>query len=299
MQTEDVKREVGKFYDEVGWQTETDGHYQNAQYEDLRPVSAEYIARCHARAGSHLAKSGQYLLDAGSGPVQYDAYLAYSAGYQQRVCLDLSHVALTEARKRLGERGFFVVADIAHLPFKPEAFDGIISLHTIHHLPAEEKKACYLGLYRCLKPGRSMVTVDGWNQHGLKRLTQWMVRKASQLKKGNPSNTAPTAAPASQAQVVGTWAVASEAGSHPAGTFVTKNNAAWFEETFNGVFPYEIRAWRSVSVSFLRAVIQPEWGGKFWLRVLYRLEEWSPHYFGKNGQYPLIVIRKPGRQQPA
>ena len=56
--------------------------------------------------------------------------------------------------------------------------------------------------------------------------------------------------------------------------------------------PYEIRVWRSVSVKFLRTVIQPEWGGRFWLKVLYRLEEWFPRYFGEKGQYPLIVIKK-------
>jgi hypothetical protein len=39
-------------------------------------------------------------------------------------------------------------------------------------------------------------------------------------------------------------------------------------------------------------VIQPEWGGRFWLKMLYRLEEWFPHFFGEKGQYPLIVIKK-------
>ncbi len=43
----DVKQQVRKFYDQVGWQLEADGLYQNAHYEDLRPVSAEYIHRCH------------------------------------------------------------------------------------------------------------------------------------------------------------------------------------------------------------------------------------------------------------
>ena len=47
----DVKQQVRKFYDQVGWQLEADGLYQNAHYEDLRPVSAEYIHRCHGRVG--------------------------------------------------------------------------------------------------------------------------------------------------------------------------------------------------------------------------------------------------------
>ena len=295
MPAEDVKQTVGRFYDQVGWQTETDGRFQNAQYEDLRPVSAEYIARAHARVGRHLAKKGQYLLDAGSGPVQYDAYLAYSAGYEQRVCLDLSIVALQQAREKLAGHGFYVVADVANLPFKSEAFDGIVSLHTIHHLPPEEKADCYLGLYRCLKPGRSMVTVDGWNEHGLGRVSGFLMRLANRLHSKNTNKPVAT-----DANSQATPNAAGPGGaSHPAGTFVAKNSAHWFEQTLGGRLPFEIRTWRSVSVSFLRTVIPSNAWGRFCLKVLYRLEEWFPHLFGRNGQYPLIVIRKPAAQQPS
>ncbi|HNS64651.1 MAG TPA: hypothetical protein PKN11_09495, partial [Anaerolineaceae bacterium] len=90
----DIKQEVRHFYDRVGWQTEADGQYQNAQYEDLRPVSQQYIHRCHLRVNRHLKPHGRYLLDAGSGPVQYPEYLTYSKGYERRVCADISPVAL-------------------------------------------------------------------------------------------------------------------------------------------------------------------------------------------------------------
>ncbi len=286
MTDKQVKQTVSQFYNQVGWQKEN-GQYQNAQYEDLRPVSAEYIARAHARVSRHLAPTGHYLLDAGSGPVQYRDYLAYSAGYEKRVCFDLSFVALQEARKRLGEHGFYVVGDIAHLPFKKEAFDGIVSLHTIHHLPADEKAACYQKLYDRLTPGSSMVTVDGWKQHGLARFWSLLIRAAERLQHGKDQKAAaePNTDQISESPTAKAAA--------PAGTFVEKNNARWFKQTLTGKLPFEILTWRSVSVRFLRTVIQPQWGGKFWLKVLYRLEEWFPHYFGENGQYPLIVFSKP------
>ncbi|HOE34383.1 MAG: class I SAM-dependent methyltransferase [Chloroflexi bacterium] len=280
MTEKDIKQEIGRFYNEVGWQVEEDGNFQNAQYEDLRPVSAEYIARAHARVARHLPKSGRFLLDAGSGPVQYDAYLQYSAGYEKRVCLDLSFVALKQAKARLGGHAWCVVADIANLPFRPEAFDGIVSLHTIHHLPAEEKPGCYLGLYERLTPGGAMVTVDGWSEHKLKKTWTRLIRLAEKLRRV-PARKQPESTPAKPT------------GSKPAGTYVVKNSADWFKATVGSRLPARILTWRSVSVHFLRTVIQPEWGGKFWLRVLYRLEEWFPRYFGENGQYPLIVIKKP------
>ncbi len=80
---------------------------------------------------------------------------------------------------------------------------------------------------------------------------------------------------------------------------MVKNSAAWFKAAVGSQLPARIFTWRSVSVHFLRTVIQPEWGGKFWLKVLYRLEECFPRYFGENGQYPLIVISKPNKDAPA
>ena len=81
---ENTKQQVREFYDQIGWSQVGDGLYQNARYEDLRPVSREYIEKCHMRVKRHLAPHGDLLLDAGSGPVQWPAYLKYSEGYRYR-----------------------------------------------------------------------------------------------------------------------------------------------------------------------------------------------------------------------
>ena len=58
-----IKQEVQSFYDRVGWKEVSDGVYQNARFEDLRPVSKEYIHRCHLRAGSFpYQKTGDFYL---------------------------------------------------------------------------------------------------------------------------------------------------------------------------------------------------------------------------------------------
>lgn len=289
MSQESVKHEIGQFYDQVGWQLEEEGFYQNARYEDLRPVSAEYIHKCHMRVKDHLAAKGDYLLDGGSGPVQYDEYLTYSEDYRYRVCMDLSLVALQEAQKRLGEKGIYINADIAHLPFRSDVFDGIVSLHTIHHVPIEEKVGVYQGLYRCLKPGRTMVTVDGWADVPLGRVMNFFMHVANRLRRwtGKEAPKMPTDVPADQDS-----SPSDQPAKTPVGTYVLKTSAKWFHSIMEDKFPYQIRVWRSVSVKFLRSVIQPEWAGRFWLKVLYRLEEWFPRYFGENGQYPLIIIKK-------
>src|SRR5689334_10026342 len=139
----ETKQKVRELYDEIGWQQEADGNYQNARYEDLRPISAEYIHKARLRVNGALLPTGKLLLDAGSGPVQYDDYLTYSQGYEKRVCLDISIQALREARERIGAHGLFVVGDLASLPFKTDAFDGEVSMHAIHHLPVEEHPRAY------------------------------------------------------------------------------------------------------------------------------------------------------------
>lgn len=277
----DVKQQVRKFYDQVGWQLEADGLYQNAHYEDLRPVSAEYIHRCHGRVGRHLKTSGKYLLDAGSGPVQYEEYMDYLRDYQYRVCADISIVALTEARKKLGEKGLYVVSDIANLPFKKEVFEGVMSMHTIHHLPWEDHSQAYQELYRVLAPNSTGVVVNGWTDPALigwlDRLVKLVSRTRRKLGKKSASNKK---------------AKRSEQEKEK-GTFVKKYNAAWLKSELNGKVPIVILVWRSASVRFLRTFIHQSLAGKQLLRWLFALEEKYPRYFGENGQYPLIVINKP------
>ena len=307
-----VKQQVRQFYDQIGWQMAGAGLYQNARYEDLRPVSREYIHRCHMRVKRHLKKDGRFLLDAGSGPVQYPEYLTYSEGYTYRLCVDISIVALKEARKRLGEHGLFVVADVANLPFKAEVFDGVVSLHTLHHLPLNEQKKAYAEIFRALLPGSTAVVVNGWTDSPLMRRSQWVVRLMERFgrwviklrKKSEPIDQ--NAALRSGQQLgstslqkaghVGTGEDPSTSitDSNPTGTFVEKLDAAWLRREL-AEHDLTILVWRSVSVRFLRAVIHKASGGKYLLRLLFALEEKFPRYFGEKGQYPLVVLRKPSK----
>jgi ubiquinone/menaquinone biosynthesis C-methylase UbiE len=276
-------REVKQFYDSIGWQMTEEGVYQNAHYEDLRPVSRNYIHKCHLRVNRHLTHSGKYLLDAGSGPIQYPEYLTYSEGYSYRVCLDLSHVALVDARKRIGDHGLFVVADVANLPFCEEVFDGIVSLHTFHHLPKQGRVQAYQEAFRVLKRGTSAVIVNGWNFSPLMTRASGMIRLAERLfKREIKLNSTKPDKPIEKQQ----------AKAKPAGTFVEKFDATTFKKEILPQYNARIYVWRSVSVRFLRAVIHKGWGGKVGLGILYFFEELFPRYFGEKGQYPLIVIKK-------
>ncbi len=276
------KEQVSEFYDTIGWQKVEADLYQNATYEDLRPVASEYIERCHRRINRHLQPAGRFLLDAGSGPVQYPVYLTYSEHYKYRVCLDISMVALQEARQRVGTRGLFVVADVAALPFKTEAFEGVVSLHTLHHLGVEEQKKAYLDLHRVLAKGAKAVIVNGWGNTPLMARSLWLVKIGERLLAGKTVST--------QQKIekkVGDPAVESARG-----TFVEKSSASWLHGFLKGKVNYCILVWRSLSVRWMRALIHPKLAGKFWLRIIYWFEERFPRFCGEKGQYPLVVIEK-------
>ena len=113
------------------------------RFEDLRPVSKEYIHRSHLRVGKHIPRHGKYLLDVASGPVQYPEYLAYSEGYDQRICVDISFAALRAAKKKLGDKGIYIQGDITRLPLKNASVDAFVSLHTIDHVPEENQAEAF------------------------------------------------------------------------------------------------------------------------------------------------------------
>jgi len=282
----EVKEQVRQFYNQVGWQMAGEGIYQNARYEDLRPVSSEYIHRCHLRVKRFLKPDGVYLLYAGSGPIQYPDYLVYSQNYRFRVCLDISFVALEEARKRIGGYGLYVVADVANLPFTPGVFDGVVSLHTLHHLPQDEQKTAYGELYRVLAGGSSAVVVNGWTESELMKWLQWLVNLMELL-----GNLLPRTRGALAEEKTKEKNGAQAQSAERTGTYIHKQDAVWLRQQLQEM-DVEIRCWRSVNVRFLRAVIHHSLGGRFWLRLLYWLEDRFPHYLGEKGQYPLVIIRK-------
>jgi SAM-dependent methyltransferase len=282
----EVKQRVREFYNSIGWKEIGAGVYQNAQYEDLRPVSRGYIHRCHLRVARFLPSEGTYLLDAGSGPIQYPEYLEYSKGFQYRVCLDISSLALMEARKRIGEHGLYVVGDIARLPFKPNTFDGLVSLHTIHHLPAEEQEKAFYDLYRTLRPGGQAAVVYSWGDRSilmrkLQRPMRWVQAIGDRLGLDPPT------------EVLGDPRRERDAPEEAcAGTFTYKHDYVWVKENLHSLDQLRIRVWRSVSTKFLRIFIHEATLGRLMLWLLFGLEGLFPRLLGRIGQYPLLLFEK-------
>jgi ubiquinone/menaquinone biosynthesis C-methylase UbiE len=289
---------VMHFYDEIGWKPseEHDGHYQDAgRFEDLRPVSADYIHRCHLRLNKYIPRRGTYLLDVASGPVQYREYLTYSAGYDRRVCADISMRALKAARQKLGDKGIYIQCDITCLPLKDGSMDGFVSLHTIYHVPEDRQLTAFKELERVLSPGRTGVVVYSWGSHcrAMRYLTAYTPRQLLRravptflvrlLKKGFRSRE--------PVKTTGHPSL-SGAGQKAPGLYFRPHDYRWFRQEVSSVASWRVRVWRSVSVPFLRRYIRSGFLGRPFLAALFRIENVFPGFFGRYGQYPLMVFTK-------
>ena len=173
---ENTKQQVREFYDQIGWSQVSGGLYQNARYEDLRPVSREYIHKCHLRVNRYLAAQGDLFLDAGSGPVQWPEYLTYSAGYRYRVCADISITALKEARTRLGR-----ARPVCHGRYCQPAIQARClrrrRLDACHPSSALERTQTRLpGIESGFEARAQAVVVNGWHNPWLMRMAEPFIR---------------------------------------------------------------------------------------------------------------------------
>ena len=281
------KQLVKDYYDLQGWKKERGSLFTDAaRFEDLRPVVNDYRIQCHLRVNRHLIKDGKFILDIASGPVQYPEYLTYSEGYQYRICGDISFTALQEAKKVLGDKGFCVQCDVTRLPFASETLDGVVSLHTIYHVPADEQKKALTELYRVLSAGKQAVMVYSFSRYSvLQKVLQLPFNTYKMLRKagGDLLRALKIKPPLS----------ADAATQKHGKLYFHPHNYRWFEEQIKPLMAYRLYPWRSVTVQFTRFNIRPKLLGKFWLSLLYRLEERFPRWFGKHGAYPMFVFRKP------
>jgi ubiquinone/menaquinone biosynthesis C-methylase UbiE/uncharacterized protein YbaR (Trm112 family) len=269
------KQLVKNFYDQKGWFTDEAGNYEDAViYEDLRDVSREYLKNCHDRVSRFLNPSGTYMLDAASGALQFPDYLQYSANYKYRVCVDFSFQALSEAKRKLGDKGLCVLCDMTNMPFKDGVMDGFVSLNTVYHIPKDEQVTAIRELYRVLAPKGKGVVVYDWFKHS-PWMNFWMLpfRGFVFIKNRIMDGIG---------RLFGTRGAERR-------LYFYAHTPEYFKEHLP---PYQLRVWRSLSVHFMRYYIHSWLFGKQILNWVYRKEEKEPEVCGLKGEYPMLVFEK-------
>jgi ubiquinone/menaquinone biosynthesis C-methylase UbiE/uncharacterized protein YbaR (Trm112 family) len=280
----ELKNSVQSFYDEIGWQQESSEEesvfVDAAVFEDLRPVSQDYIHKCHLRVNRYFKPGSEYILDVASGPVHLPEYVGYSDNFQQRICVDFSFQALKEAQKKLKDRGIYILGDITNLPLQSDAVDSAISLHTIYHVPEDEQGNAVKELHRVLKPNSVGVIVYHWGKYSLlMNITTLPLRILDKLGK----------------RWTAFWARGKEKSVELASKelYFHTHNYKWFKDRAEKAnINIDISIWRSVNLLFLKTYIHGWLFGKQILDLIYRLEESFPKLTARIGQYPILIVQK-------
>ncbi|HTL47431.1 MAG TPA: class I SAM-dependent methyltransferase [Verrucomicrobiae bacterium] len=144
--SDQIRHNIKTFYDTYGWRRDpaTGRYCAEILHEDLSSDVQRYMRDNELRYRKYFQDGGAYFLDAGCGG---EPRLEMGKAFRTHVCADLSFQGLHEARKLIGARGRYVVADLAHLPFKDGVFGGVLASHSLYHMPPEDQPAA-IGEFR-------------------------------------------------------------------------------------------------------------------------------------------------------
>ena len=287
-QLREEKQVVKDWYDEFGWQTgETGACLDALAFGDPRPVSQEYRDKTQLRPLKYLKQGGKYILDVASGGIPQPEYLQYSEAFEKRICIDLSFVALQQAKKKLGTRGIYILGDITNLPLCDDICDAVMSLHTIYHVPADEQSSALRELYRVLKPGGTALVIYNWGDNSLlMRMARIPLNKSClavfhflQSLFGLRQKRSETSQPSLP--------------SRPArNLYFHAHNYKWFKAELGKYCHFDLVCWRSVDQGFLVYYIRPHFFGKTLLRLIYWWESAFPRLAARLGEFPMFIIKK-------
>jgi len=271
------KNMVKEFYNKIGWKKTNETDFADATiFEDLRPVAAEYLTHCRLRTNEALRGiSGDFILDVASGPVQYDEYLTYHQPFRYRICMDISFEALAQARRRVGDRGVYILGDITNLPFADEALDAAISLHTVYHVPREEQKQAVDELIRVTKAGSRALVIYNWGWHSwftnVMLAPVWAWRLAKRVFKLVARSMSKDRAP---------------------DTYFYAYSPGWFRSQEWKAKSLEITVWRGLTTQFTQFYIHEGLGGRKLVRWFQNWEDKHPKSAGKWGYFPMLIFQK-------
>lgn len=260
-----------EFYDDFGWAPNEGGAFGDTKiFVDRRPGPAAYSRAAMRRlCERYLSAGGEYLLDAGSGPLVDDDVNVFANRFERIVCTDLSCRALRAARRKRGDRGIYLACDIANLPIADGAVDAVTCNHVIYQLPIDLQEQAFRELYRVLKPGGVSLTIYWWSDATLPWRLERVARSLGMRGPGEPEGIASAPAPPHNIRP-----------------------RTWFESV-DWPFAYSYDVYRVVPQLFTRKYIPDDWRGSLFLSCIQQMQRLAPSYCGKYGQMPAIVFKKP------
>jgi ubiquinone/menaquinone biosynthesis C-methylase UbiE len=251
-----------------------------ARWDDLRPCTKDYAARGRLRLLRYIPSSGDNILDVGSGPLLFKEYVEYSRNFRKRYCVDLSTVALEQARRKIGDHGVFLQGSLFDVPLEPDFFDCTLCVLTIFNIHKDQQEDAVRKLVEVTKPGKPVIVVycnpSELRSGGslLRRFREFLKpRKKALKRKEKPARegTAPL--------------------------YYHRHPIEWWDR-FSDVAGIDIFPWAYFYPDTQKMLIPDNRLGKRLLDALFMIEERFPRFLGRRCAYPIIVLTKktqPGR----
>ncbi len=265
----ETEAKVSKFFNSIGWQTEGGVTEEARRWEDLREHAQAYVSRCRLRILRHIPERGDNFLDVGSGPIQFPEYLAYSANFKKRYCVDLSTRALDDAKAKIGDHGVFLPGSIIDMPLEDNFFDCTISLKALFNIDKDRQEEVVRKLIRVTKPGKPII-ISYANPRPI--YPHRLFRRKSKLRSAakDPTGIRPGA---------------------PLGSHYRVFPTDWWGR-FNDVATVNILPWHSFPAEVQKILIpNNKLGGKLF-DLLFYLEDRFPEFFVKCFHGLLVVLIK-------
>ena len=168
----------------------------------------------------------------------------------------MSRRALEQARSRLGARGLYVGASVCHLPFSDNAFDAVVSLHTIYHVEKDQQETAVRQLIRTVRPGGRVIVVYANPDRLVARLLRWL----------RPARTKPAASIYYHAHPLNWW------------------------DRFGDQASLNVLPWRSLVAQ--ESKLLPSVVAKPALQLVLKFERNFSRLAARFGAYPMIVLTK-------
>jgi ubiquinone/menaquinone biosynthesis C-methylase UbiE/uncharacterized protein YbaR (Trm112 family) len=273
------KERVFKYYNEITFDIKNGKNiYKDSpKWVDYRDITKKYIRNSFTRAKKYLNPSGKYLLDIASGPIGLDEYLDLSENFEYRICADISFNALIQAKLNYTpKKGIYICADITNIPLKENSCDSVLCQHTLYHIPKNEQKTAVQEMYRVTKPKSNLVIVYSLFFHSFFMNITLLPIQIYRLVR----------------HITGKIYVRLF-NSRPR-LYFYPHSLGWFRRSFEFGRNIEFYCWRSTNKYFLNLYIHKWFFGEKLMEKLRKSEEKYPEFWGRFGEYPVVLIKKEG-----
>jgi ubiquinone/menaquinone biosynthesis C-methylase UbiE/uncharacterized protein YbaR (Trm112 family) len=273
------KERVFNYYNDITYDLKNGKkiYKDSPKWVDFRDVANKYIRNSFTKAKKYLNPKGKYLLDIASGPIGLEEYLELSENFEYRICADISVNALIQAKLNYSpKKGIYICADITNIPLKENTCDSVLCQHTLYHIPKNEQKTAVNEMYRVVKPNSNIAIVYSLFFHS------WFMNI--------------TLFPIQLYRIVRhiTGKIYVRLFNSKPRLYFYPHSLRWFKRNFEFSQNIDFYCWRSTNKYFLNLYIHKWFFGSKLLEKLKNSEDKHPKFWGRFGEYPVVLIKKEG-----